>query len=119
MRDASTHYRRSPHIVSYWADGRLVFHNFATGKRVAGTALTIGLLDYFDSWKAAEPLAETLEPAERPAAEIGCKAGQGVAAPAVGTPAEQGGGIHGAMGRVESGRRAPPLLDEGSAIRGW
>jgi SagB-type dehydrogenase family enzyme len=58
MRDAETRYRRSPHIVSYWVHGRLVFHNFATGKRVAGTALTIGLLDYFDSWKPAEPLLE-------------------------------------------------------------
>jgi SagB-type dehydrogenase family enzyme len=56
MRESETRYRRSPHIVSYWADGRLVFHNFATGKRVAGTALTIGLLDYFDSWKPAEQL---------------------------------------------------------------
>jgi SagB-type dehydrogenase family enzyme len=51
-------YRRSPHIVSYWADGRLVFQNFATGRRLAGTALTIGLLDYFDTWKPATELLE-------------------------------------------------------------
>jgi SagB-type dehydrogenase family enzyme len=49
-------YRRSPNIVSYWLDGRLVFHNFATGGRVAGTALTIGLLDYFHDWRSANPL---------------------------------------------------------------
>ena len=56
MRNAETSYRRSPHIVSYWSHGQLVFHNFATGSRVAGTALTIGLLDYFDTWKPATPL---------------------------------------------------------------
>jgi SagB-type dehydrogenase family enzyme len=49
-------YRRSPHIVSYWADGRLVFHNYASGVRIAGTALTIGLLDYFNDWRPAAPL---------------------------------------------------------------
>jgi len=51
-------YRRSPHIVAYWADGDLVFHNFATGIRASGTALTIGLLDYFDTWRPALPLLE-------------------------------------------------------------
>jgi SagB-type dehydrogenase family enzyme len=57
-RDVAKHYRRSPHLVSYWADGRLVFHNFATGSRAAGTALTIGLLDYFDTWRSAVSLLE-------------------------------------------------------------
>lgn len=56
MAAAASCYRRSPHIVSYWARGGLLFHNFATGTRVAGTALTIGLLDYFDAWKPVEPL---------------------------------------------------------------
>jgi len=51
-----TRFRRSPHIVSYWSGGTLVFHNFATGHRVAGSALTIGLLDYFDEWRSAAPL---------------------------------------------------------------
>ena len=37
VRGAATRYRRSPHIISYWAEGRLLFHNFATGARVAGT----------------------------------------------------------------------------------
>ena len=48
---ATPRYRRSPNVVSYWDDTRLVFHNFATGRRIGGTALTIGLLDYFDTWK--------------------------------------------------------------------
>lgn len=58
MSGGTTRYRRSPHLVSYWADGQLIFHNFATGARVAGTAITIGLLDYFDTWKAALPLLQ-------------------------------------------------------------
>jgi SagB-type dehydrogenase family enzyme len=55
-RARTAFYRRSPHLVSYWRRGRLVFHNFATGSRVAGTALTIGLLDYFDTWRNADTL---------------------------------------------------------------
>lgn len=57
-RDVPRQYRRSPHIVSYWVDGQLVFHNYATGIRASGTALTIGLLDYFDTWRPALPLVE-------------------------------------------------------------
>jgi SagB-type dehydrogenase family enzyme len=52
-------------VVAYWTDDGIVFHNFATGVRVAGEALTIGLLDYFSSWKRAAALAErsTIPPA--------------------------------------------------------
>jgi SagB-type dehydrogenase family enzyme len=56
--DRARQYRRSPHVVSYWAGGSLVFHNFATGIRASGTALTIGLLDYFDTWRSPAPLLE-------------------------------------------------------------
>ncbi len=49
-------YRRSPHVISYWTHGRLVFHNYASGERVAGTALTIGLLDYFSDWLPLDQL---------------------------------------------------------------
>lgn len=56
MPAAVPQYRRSPNLVSYWAGDDFLFHNYATGARVAGTALTIGLLDYFDTWKPAAPL---------------------------------------------------------------
>src|SRR2546428_3411569 len=49
-------FRRSPNIVSYWSQGKLVFHNFATGTRVGGSALIIGLLDYFDRWRPSPAL---------------------------------------------------------------
>jgi len=65
-------YRRSPNIVSYWSHGKLVFHNFATGGRVAGSALVIGLIDYFSDWRPIAPLlarstipADSLRPALR------------------------------------------------------
>jgi SagB-type dehydrogenase family enzyme len=51
-------FRRSPSLVAYWSADTVVFHNFATGTIVTGTALTIGLLDYFSSWKAAAPLVK-------------------------------------------------------------
>jgi SagB-type dehydrogenase family enzyme len=54
--NSGVQYRRSPHLVSYWTDEQLVFHNYATGKRAAGTALTIGLLDYFHDWRRCGPL---------------------------------------------------------------
>src|SRR5262245_57220256 len=64
MAGGELRYRRSPHIVSYWTQGRLVFHNFASGRRVAGNALTIGLLDYFSDWRGADVLmsGSTLRP---------------------------------------------------------
>lgn len=33
-----------------------MFRNFATGRTVSGSALTIGLLDYFSGWKSADDL---------------------------------------------------------------
>lgn len=60
-------FRRSPNIVCYWSQNELVFHNFATGQRVVGTALAIGLLDYFHDWRSAATL---LRRSAVPAAEI-------------------------------------------------
>jgi SagB-type dehydrogenase family enzyme len=60
-------FRRSPHVVCYWSKGDLVFHNYATGKRVAGNALTIGLLDYFTDWRDANAL---IRQATLPAARL-------------------------------------------------
>jgi SagB-type dehydrogenase family enzyme len=51
-------FRRSPCVVAYWSGDGIVFHNFATGEIVPGTALTIGLLDYFSSWRSAAGLLD-------------------------------------------------------------
>ena len=48
--------------MSYWSEGVLAFHNFATGHRVGGDALTIGILDYFDDWRPAAPLLAACPP---------------------------------------------------------
>lgn len=56
-RDA-VRYRRSLHLVAYWSDRELIFENYATGSRCIGTALTIGLLDYFSDWRPVASLAD-------------------------------------------------------------
>lgn len=48
--------RRSPFLVCYWGDGRLVFENFATGARIGAAPLTCEVLDFFDRWRPAEDL---------------------------------------------------------------
>lgn len=49
-------FRRSASLVCYWADGRLVFHNFATGARISAAPITCQVLDFFDRWRPAEAL---------------------------------------------------------------
>jgi SagB-type dehydrogenase family enzyme len=62
----SVSYRRGRHIVAYWADGRLLFHNYARGATHAGDALTIALLDFFDDWRDLSALIGSSEfPADR------------------------------------------------------
>jgi SagB-type dehydrogenase family enzyme len=61
---SATTYRRSPHVVSYWSEGRLVIANYATGVSVAGSPLAIDVLDDLAGWRTWSDLA-----AGRPAAE--------------------------------------------------
>lgn len=59
-------YRRSRHIVAYWGDGGLLFHNYALGVTHVGDALTIALLDFFADWRSLGSLVGSSEfPAER------------------------------------------------------
>lgn len=51
MRRRAVRFRRSPHIVSFWRDRRLVFHNYASGSRVHGDPLVCELLDQFGDWR--------------------------------------------------------------------
>lgn len=43
--------RRSRHLVSYWHAGELLFHNYATGVRVAVRPETPAVLDFFEEWR--------------------------------------------------------------------
>ncbi len=48
-------FRRSSHLICYWKDGRLLFHNYATRRVVASTTLVCDVLSFFDDWR---PVAE-------------------------------------------------------------
>lgn len=49
-------YRRSPHLVSYWLGGELVFENYATPTRVRAAPVTSEILHFFDRWRPVEAL---------------------------------------------------------------
>lgn len=44
-------FRRSPFVVCYWADGHLVFENFATGVRITADPVACTVLDFFNQWR--------------------------------------------------------------------
>jgi SagB-type dehydrogenase family enzyme len=48
--------RRSRHLISYWQDGQLLVHNYATGRILAVPARTAELLDFFGTWRGIEEL---------------------------------------------------------------
>ncbi len=60
-------YRRSPHLVCYWAGRQLFFENYVTRKRVRAAPLAFEVLELFDRWRPAEALAKHL-PQFKPAA---------------------------------------------------
>jgi len=59
-------FRRSRHLVCYWASGQLVYENYATGARLGGSPLACQILDFFDRWRTAEALVRQC-PAFQPA----------------------------------------------------
>jgi SagB-type dehydrogenase family enzyme len=50
-------FRRSPHVVSFWQDGKLVIVNYSTGIVVQGTPLIIEMLDELAEWRTWKDLA--------------------------------------------------------------
>jgi SagB-type dehydrogenase family enzyme len=50
-------FRRSPFVIIYWKNGRLLFHNFATGAILAADPVTEEILAAFDDWQPAKALA--------------------------------------------------------------
>jgi SagB-type dehydrogenase family enzyme len=49
------YFRRAPHLLLYW-DGRLTFHNYATGQRAEAEPLACTILSFFDQWRQPEAL---------------------------------------------------------------
>jgi SagB-type dehydrogenase family enzyme len=65
-KQAAVSYRRSRHIVAYWAGGELQLHNYAVRNTYAGDALTLALLDFFTEWRTLGSLIGSVEfPAAR------------------------------------------------------
>jgi SagB-type dehydrogenase family enzyme len=52
--------RRSRHLVLYWQEGRLVIHNYATGRRVSGDPLVCRLLDACPEWTTRERIGDAV-----------------------------------------------------------
>src|SRR5690349_1385824 len=51
-------YRRAPHVVSYWLDGALVLHNYATNVRAEVAPMAIELLANCGEWRDIKALTE-------------------------------------------------------------
>jgi len=47
-----TRFRRAPFVVSYWQNDKLIFENYATGRRIAAAPLTAEFLHFFDRWRS-------------------------------------------------------------------
>jgi SagB-type dehydrogenase family enzyme len=56
-RRAPPAFRRAPHVVSFWHDGRLVVLNYATRVAVRGSPLVIELLDELADWRTLDDLS--------------------------------------------------------------
>lgn len=57
-RRAALRYRRAPHVVSYWLDGALVLHNYASSVRAEVAPMAIELLARCGEWSDLDTLAE-------------------------------------------------------------
>lgn len=44
--------RRARHLVSYWQDGELIVHNYATGTRVQAGPELPAILHFFEDWRS-------------------------------------------------------------------
>ena len=60
------HFRRSPHVISYWDSERLIFENFAVGTRAVAEPITTELLHFFDRWRSAQGLFDRMSGFGRP-----------------------------------------------------
>jgi SagB-type dehydrogenase family enzyme len=58
-------FRRSPHVLSFWQDGRLVVVNYATGILARGTAFAVEVLDDLTEWRTWTELSANRSPGEQ------------------------------------------------------
>src|SRR5262245_31740494 len=60
--------QRSPHLVLYWREDRLVLHNYALDRTVAVRPLVVDVLEQFESWKPIEAYLRSVPSTSRDAA---------------------------------------------------
>jgi SagB-type dehydrogenase family enzyme len=53
---SSIYLRRSPFLISYWRDNRLILENYLTRKKVSASPEVISVLDFFGEWKKVEEI---------------------------------------------------------------
>jgi SagB-type dehydrogenase family enzyme len=58
-------FRRSPHVISFWQDGRLVVANYATGVVAHATAFGVEVLDNLTEWQTWAQLSADRSPEEQ------------------------------------------------------
>ncbi|MGH9383011.1 MAG: SagB family peptide dehydrogenase [Vicinamibacterales bacterium] len=58
-------FRRARHLVSYWEDGELLVHNYATGVRVAVRPETPAVLDFFHRWRTSDEIRDRFDASEK------------------------------------------------------
>ena len=51
-------YRRAPHLVCYWKNGRFLFYNYAHGRKTPASPIACEILDFFSEWKSLEALGQ-------------------------------------------------------------
>ena len=51
---AEAQFRRATPLACYWLDGRLVAHNYATGRRAAAPPLALEILDFCQDWRTRD-----------------------------------------------------------------
>lgn len=57
---ATIRFRRPAHLVVYWRSGRLIVHNYATGRRAHAAPILLRLLDICSDWKTSANLCRAM-----------------------------------------------------------
>jgi SagB-type dehydrogenase family enzyme len=62
-------FRRSPHLIVYWQDDRLVARELISGRVVRAAPAVLGTLEFFSRWRTAGELARRLGAEDRTAVQ--------------------------------------------------
>jgi SagB-type dehydrogenase family enzyme len=65
--DSVARFKRSPHLIVYWQDHRLVAREIVSGRIVRAAPAVLGMLEFFSRWRTAEEFARRLDVENRTA----------------------------------------------------